>query len=284
MGIERVAVLGAGIMGNGIAQVSAAAGYEVRLRDVEQGFLERGLGTMRKSLERMAKKGNVAPDAVEQILGRVKPTTDLREAVDGADLVIEAIPEDLQLKRNTFRELGEICRPGAILASNTSNFSITNIASASGRPEQVIGMHYFNPPALMNLIEVVRGLETSEETLQSVLGFAASCGKKTVVCKDSQGFITSRMIAVWLVEAERILEEGIASREDIDTACRLAFNHPMGPFELADFSGLDTKLAVSDAMAQMFGERFRSPQTVRNLVAAGHVGRKSGRGWYDYSR
>lgn len=284
MGIQRVAVLGGGIMGNGIAQVAAVAGYDVCLRDVEESFLERAVATIRKSLERMAKKGSITQEAVPQILGRVKSTTDFTVAVQDADLVIEAIPENLELKRATFRELGEVCRPEAILASNTSNFSITNIASVTGRADKVVGMHYFNPPAMMNLIEVVRGLETSEETLQTVLAFAAACGKKTVVCKDSQGFITSRMINLWLVEAERILEEGIASKEDIDTACRLAFNHPMGPFELADFSGLDTKLAVSDAMTQMFGERFRSPQTIRNLVAAGHVGRKAGRGWYDYSK
>jgi 3-hydroxybutyryl-CoA dehydrogenase len=284
MEIKRVAVLGGGIMGNGIAQVSAAAGYYVCLRDVEDRFLERALAAIGKSLERLAKKGSIVQDAVSQILGRIGATTELKEAVQDADLVIEAIPENLELKRATFKDLGETCRPETILASNTSNFSITNIASVTGRAGKVIGMHYFNPPAMMNLIEVVRGLETSEETLQTVLAFAATCGKKTVVCKDSQGFITSRMINLWLVEAERILEEGVATKEDIDTACRLAFNHPMGPFELADFSGLDTKLAVADAMSQMFGERFRSPQTIRNLVAAGHLGRKSGRGWYNYSK
>lgn len=283
MEIKRVAVLGGGIMGNGIAQVSAAGGYDVCLRDIEDRFLERALAAIGKSLGRLAKKGSIEQDAVSQTLGRIRATTDLKEAVQDADLVIEAIPENLELKRATFEALGEACRPEAILASNTSNFSITNLASVSGRAGKVIGMHYFNPPAMMNLIEVVRGLETSEETLETVLAFAGACGKKTVVCKDSQGFITSRMINVWLVEAERILEEGVATKEDIDTACRLAFNHPMGPFELADFSGLDTKLAVADAMAQMFGERFRSPQTVRNLVAAGRLGRKTGRGWYDYA-
>ncbi|MBI5014967.1 MAG: 3-hydroxyacyl-CoA dehydrogenase family protein [Deltaproteobacteria bacterium] len=284
MEIKRIAVLGAGIMGNGIAQVSAAAGYEVFLRDVEDRFLQRARETMEKSLDRMAKKGKIAEEEVAKILGRVKGTTDFGEAVSEADLVIEAVPENLELKRSTFRDLAGACRPETILASNTSNFSITNLASVTGRAANVIGMHYFNPPAMMNLIEVVRGLDTSDETLQVVLDFAARCGKKTVVCKDSQGFITSRMINLWLVEAERILEEGVATREDIDAACRLAFNHPMGPFELADFSGLDTKLAVADAMCQMFGDRFRSPQTVRNLVSAGYLGRKSGKGWYDYSK
>jgi len=199
-------------------------------------------------------------------------------------LVIEAIPENLDLKKATFKDLDGFCRPQTILGSNTSNFSITAIGAVTQRPQKVIGLHYFNPPAMMKLIEVVRGVETSEETLQTALEFAKKSGKETVVCKDSQGFITSRIINLWLTEAERILEEGIASKEDIDKACRLAFNHPMGPFELADFSGLDTKLYVADALNQSFGDRFRSTQTLRNLVAAGHLGRKRGKGWFEYSK
>ncbi len=284
MEIKKVAVLGSGIMGNGIAQVTAAAGYQVALRDIEDAFLQGAMARIEKSLNRLAKADKIAQDEVAQILGRIHPTTDFQEAVGDADLVIEAIPENLELKRATFQELEAACGPHTILASNTSNFSLTNLASVTKRPEKVVGLHYFNPPAMMKLIEVVRGLETSDETLRIVLDFAARCGKETVVCKDSQGFITSRIIAIWLVEAERILEEGLATREDIDKACRLAFNHPMGPFELADFSGLDTKLSVSDALTAAFGERFRSPQNVRNLVSAEHLGRKSGRGWYDYSK
>ncbi len=198
--------------------------------------------------------------------------------------MIEAIPEDLDLKKDTFRDLDRFCRPEAILSSNTSNFSITALAAATRRPEKVVGLHYFNPPAMMKLIEIVQGLETSDETLETVLEFARKSGKETVLCKDSQGFITSRIINLWLTEAERILEEGIATKEDIDKACRLAFNHPMGPFELADFSGLDTKLYVADALNQSFGDRFRSSQTLRTMVAAGHLGRKSGKGWYKYSK
>ena len=284
MEIKKVAVLGSGIMGNGIAQVTAAAGYQVAVRDIEDSLLQGAMARIEKSLNRLAKAGKIAQDEVAQILGRIHPTTDFQEAVGAADLVIEAIPENLELKRATFQELEAACGPDTILASNTSNFSLTNLASVTKRPEKVVGLHYFNPPAMMKLIEVVRGLETSDETLRIVLDFAARCGKETVVCKDSQGFITSRIIAIWLVEAERILEEGLATREDIDKACRLAFNHPMGPFELADFSGLDTKLSVSDALTAAFGERFRSPQNVRNLVSAEHLGRKSGRGWYDYSK
>ncbi|GAB4264405.1 MAG: 3-hydroxyacyl-CoA dehydrogenase NAD-binding domain-containing protein [Deferrisomatales bacterium] len=283
MEIDRVTVLGAGIMGHGIAQVSAAAGCEVVLVDVGEEVLQSARARMEKSLQRMVKAGRLAPEAVGPILGRVRTTTEVETGVEEADLVIEAVPEDLELKKTVFGRLDRACRPEALLATNTSNFSITAIAAATKRPDKVIGLHYFNPPAVMRLIEVVRGLETSEETLGAALAFAERCGKETVVCTDSQGFITSRMINLWLVEAERILAEGVATKEDIDKACRLAFNHPMGPFELADFSGLDTALSVADALAQAFGERFRSPQTLRNLVAAGRLGRKTGRGWYDYS-
>lgn len=284
MEIKRIAVLGSGIMGHGIAQVSAAAGYEVTMRDVEDQFLQKAMANMEKSLTRMVKAGKVSLEEVPNIFGRYRITTDLSEAVRDADLVIEAIPENLDLKKTTFKDLNRLCRPEAILSSNTSNFSITVLAAVTQRPEKVVGLHYFNPPSMMKLIEVVRGLETSDETMETVLKFAQKSGKETVLCKDSQGFITSRIINLWLTEAERILEEGIASKEDIDKACRLAFNHPMGPFELADFSGLDTKLYVADALNQSFGDRFRSTQTVRNLVAAGHLGRKSGRGWYNYNK
>jgi len=271
-------------MGNGIAQVSAVAGYEVFLRDIEDSFIQKGMANIEKSLSRMVKAGKMQEQEVPKILGRLKTTTDLKKAVQDADLVVEAIPENLELKKQIFRDLDAFCRPQAILGSNTSNFSITAIAAATNRPQQVIGLHYFNPPAMMRLIEVVRGVETSEETLQTALEFAKKSGKETVICKDSQGFITSRIINLWLTEAERILEEGIATREDIDKACRLAFNHPMGPFELADFSGLDTKLYVSDALNQSFGDRFRSSQSLKNLVSAGHLGRKAGKGWFKYSK
>lgn len=284
MEVKQIGVIGAGIMGHGIAQVSATTGFKVVLRDVEERFLKNAMANMEKSLGRMVKAGKIAQEEVRKILGRIQTTTDLNTAVQGADLVIEAAPETLELKKSIFRDLDNFCKAEAILGTNTSNFSITAIAAVTKRPQKVIGLHYFNPPAMMKLIEIVRGMETSEETLQVALDFARKSGKETVVCKDSQGFITSRMINLWMVEAERILEEGIATKEDIDKACCLAFNHPMGPFELSDFSGLDTKLYVSDALTQSFGERFRSTQSVRNLVAAGHLGRKSGKGWYVYSK
>ncbi len=283
MVIKKVSVLGAGIMGNGIAQVSATAGYEVYLRDVEDRFVKNGVANVEKSLGRWVKAGKITQEEASKILGKIQTTTDLKKAVQDADLVVEAVTEDLYLKKSIFGDLGNFCPPQAILASNTSNFSITAIAAASKRPQKVIGTHFFNPPAMMKLIEVIRGLETSDETLQTVLEFAKKCGKETIVCKDSQGFVTTRMINIWLTEAQHILEEGIATREDIDKACRLAFNHPMGPFELNDFSGLDTQVYVSEALTQSFGDRFRSTQSLKNLVAAGHLGRKSGRGWFDYS-
>lgn len=284
MEIKRIAVLGAGIMGSGIAQVSAIAGYDVFMRDVDDQYLQKAMATIEKSLSRMAKAGKVSQEEIPQILGRVKTTTDLKNAVQDVDLVIEAIPENFELKKATFKDLDQFCRPEALLTTNTSNFSITAIAAVTQRPEKVVGLHYFNPPAMMKLIEIVLGLETSEETLGTVLEFARKSGKETVLCKDSQGFITSRIINLWVTEAERILEEGIASKEDIDKACRLAFNHPMGPFELADLTGLDTKLYVADSLNQSFGDRFRSTQSVRNLVAARHFGRKSGKGWYNYNK
>ena len=284
MEIKKVAVLGSGIMGHGIAQVSATAGYQVSLRDVEEGLLQKAMANMEKSLGRMAKAGKLPQEEIPVILKRIRTTTDLESAVKEADLVVEAIPENLDLKKATFQDLDRFCKPEAILSSNTSNVSITVLASVTKRPDKVVGLHYFNPPAMMKLIEVVRALETSEQTLETVLAFARQSGKETVLCKDSQGFITSRIINLWLTEAEKILEEGIATREDIDKACRLAFNHPMGPFELADFSGLDTKLYVADALLQSFGDRFRSSQTLRNMVAARHHGRKTGKGWYDYNK
>lgn len=279
--IKKVGVLGAGIMGHGITQVCAQAGCEVVLRDIDQKYLDRGLDNIKKSVGKFVEKGKMQKAEADAALGRIRTSTKLAELKD-ADFIIEAIPENLNLKKETFAELDKICRPDAIFASNTSQLSITAIATAA-RPAKFIGMHWFNPPQLMRLIEVIRGLLTSDETLQVTLDFSKRLGKETVVCKDSQGFITTRAINAFRLECIRIYEEGIASIEDIDKAIKLAFNHPMGPFELADFGGLDTILAINEAMTQVFGDRFRPPQTIRKMVAAGHYGRKSGRGFYDYT-
>lgn len=283
MAVRNIAVIGSGIMGNGIAQVASQAGYQVTLHDVAQEALGKALETIRKSVNRFVKKGELADKAANEILGRITPTQDLASAVSGADYVIEAIAESLDLKCRIFESIDKTAPEHAVIASNTSQYSITALASATKRPKQVVGTHFFNPPVLMRLIEVVRGLETSEDTLNTTLEIARRMGKEVVVCKDSQGFITSRLINLWCNEAERIVEEGIATAEEVDKACRLAFNHPMGPMQLTDFSGLDTRLKASLAMEETLGERFKPTQSLRRLVNAGHLGRKSGRGFYDYS-
>jgi len=283
MEVKNIGVIGAGIMGHGIAQVAATSGLQVLLQDVSEGVLGKALESMQRSLGRMVKKGTLKTDEVDVIIGRVQTTVDLARAVERADFVIEAVTENLDLKYRIFEQADRLAPKQAILASNTSQYSITGLAAATNRPDKVIGTHFFNPPVIMKLIEVVRAFDTSEETLAVTLQMAQRMGKEVVVCKDSQGFITSRMINLWLTEAERILEEGIATKEDIDKACRLAFNHPMGPFELNDFSGLDTRLNVSLALEEVLGGRFKPTQILRNLVRAGCLGRKSGRGFYDYT-
>lgn len=284
MKINTIAVIGSGIMGNGIAQVAATAGYEVSLHDISQAALDNALKTVRHSLAKMVKKERLDAEGADNIFKRIHPTGEINAAAEGADFVVEAVSEDFDLKCRIFDKLDRLAPEETILGSNTSQFSITSLAAMTQRPEQVIGVHFFNPPVMMRLIEVVKGLQTSEETAQAVLEIAKRMQKEVVVCKDSQGFITSRMINLWVNEAERILEEGIASSEDIDKACRLAFNHPMGPFELSDFSGLDTRLMVNSSLEEAFGERFKPTQTLRNFVRAGRLGRKTGRGFYDYTK
>lgn len=282
MSIKRIAVMGAGTMGNGISQVAATAGFDVVMRDVNEASIARGIGLIDRSLARFVKSGRLNEQQAESVRGRITTTTSIAEAVQGADYVVEAIPEIIDLKRALFKELDAIVPPSIVLASNTSNLSITSIASATQHPQRVIGMHWFNPPVMMKLIEVVRGLETTDETLRVTLDLCQRLGKETVTCKDAQGFITTRAIAAFRLECYRIYEEGIATKEDIDKAMRLGFNHPMGPFELADFNGLDISWHVSLALTEAFGERFRPPTCYRNMINAGRLGRKTGKGWYEY--
>ncbi|MEJ2665705.1 MAG: 3-hydroxyacyl-CoA dehydrogenase family protein [Deinococcales bacterium] len=268
--IGRVTVLGAGTMGGGIATLLLQSGLHVAVYDVVDAARE-------AAAVRIAKRNEAADVAT-----RLRLTGDLEEAVTDADFVIEAAPEQLELKRRLFAEVDRLAPAGAILASNTSELSLTAIAAATGRPDRVIGMHWFNPPERMALVEIVRALQTSDATLEATRALAQRCGKTTVTVADRQGFVTTRAVAALLLEGVRMLEEGVAGAEDIDTAVKLGLNHPMGPLELSDYIGLDTMLLIAESLAEALGERFRPPQTLRKLVEAGRLGRKSGRGFYDY--
>ena len=282
MEVKTICVLGAGTMGNGIAQVAAQSGYEVVLRDISDDLLVRGMGNIKRSLERLAKAGQLEVARIEPILSRIRATTDMAAAARAAQVVIEAAPEKLELKQSIFKELDQICTPETILASNTSGISITSIASATQHRGRVIGMHWFNPAPIMRLIEIVRGLETSDETIQAVQDLSTRLGKQAVVVQDSHGFIVTRVLTPFLLECWKMLEEGIATKEDIDTAIKLGLNHPMGPFELTDFIGLDVELSVCEDMRRVFGDKFVPPQRLRQLVESGYLGRKTGRGFYKY--
>jgi 3-hydroxybutyryl-CoA dehydrogenase len=270
--IETIAVIGAGIMGGGIAAVCLAGGYRVHLHDPNRAALEQARARVAKRYE---------GDDLDQ---RFDIHYQLEGAVEGCDLVIEAVPERLELKRDVFRRLDEAAPAHAVLASNTSELSITAIAGATRRPDRVVGMHWFNPPERMKLIEMVRAVHSSREAVEAVTAVAHRCGKTTVLVRDRQGFVTTRALAALLTESMRMLEEGVASKADIDTAVKLGLNHPMGPLELADYVGLDTMLFIGESLTEALGERFRPPQVLRKLVEAGRLGRKSGTGFYNYEQ
>jgi 3-hydroxybutyryl-CoA dehydrogenase len=278
--MNRVVVVGGGIMGNGIAQVVATAGLGVTLVDISSEALDRARARIEKSLARSVKAERMSPEDAAATSARLTFSTEIDAEADHA---IETVVEDLDVKRKVLAQLDEALRDDVIIASNTSQFSISLLAAATSRPDRVIGSHWFNPPPVMQLIEIIRGVETSDETLATTVSLAERYGKQTVVCdKDTPGFITSRLIIALGLEAMRIVEEGIASVEDVNTACRLGFGHAMGPLDTMDFSGLDTALHVADAMRDSYGERFLAPQNLRVLVNGGHLGRKTSRGFTRY--
>jgi len=279
----RLAVIGAGLMGSGIAQVAAQAGWQVTLRDLNDAAIQRGLQAIRASLEKFASKGTISAEDVEATLSRISPTTDLDAAAE-ADIVVEAVFEQLEVKQEVFRELDRICRPDAVLATNTSAIPITQIAAATERPESVVGTHFFSPVPMMKLCELVRGYKTSDDTLARARAFAEEVGKTCVVVnRDIAGFVTTRLIAALVVEAVKLVESGVISPEDLDTACRLGFGHAMGPLATTDLTGVDVLLhATRNIYADTADEKFFPPELLTRMVAAGDLGRKTGRGFYTY--
>lgn len=283
MPIKKVGVLGCGLMGSGIAQVSAQAAYETVVREVEQPFLDKGFKGIEKSLGKFVEKGTLSAADRDACVGRLKGTTSLEDLAD-CDIVIEAIIENAQLKRDTYAQLDKIVKPEALFASNTSSLTITELSMATARPKQFVGLHFFNPVPMMKLVEVVRTILTSDETFDAAFQFAKSLGKEPVACRDNSGFIVNRLLVPYILDAIRAFEEGVGSIEDIDKAMMLGCGYPMGPFTLLDFVGLDTTYYITHVMFDEYREkRFASPALLRKMVLAGRLGRKSGAGFYDYS-
>ena len=286
MDIKKLGVVGAGAMGNGIAQLAAQIGCDVVMRDIEDAFVERGMKNIDRFLSRSVEKGKLESKEKDAILGRITGTTDMSRLKD-VDFVIEAVIEDLELKKSVFKELDELCRPEVVLASNTSSMSLTEIAAATKRPENVCGMHFFNPVPLMRLVEVIRGYATSDETVAITTDLAKKMGKTTVeVKKDSPGFIVNRIMIPHMVEAIKIVEEGIATKEDVDIAVKNGLNYPMGPFELMDLTGIDICYFVNEYFHKELNKELKwvSPNLFKTMIRANKLGRKTGEGWYDYSK
>ena len=280
--VNTIAVIGAGIMGRGIAHVAALGGYRTILEDILPASLRRAESEIRANLHKGVELGKLDRVAADEALARIQFAGSVEEAARDADLVIEAVPEEMESKIEIFTLLDKICRPSTILASNTSSLSITEIASVTYRPRKCVGMHFFNPVHKMKLLEVVRALETDDETIEAAHEVGARMGKEVVVIKESPGFITSRINAMIGNEAFYMLQEGIASAEDIDKALKLGLNHPMGPFELVDLVGLDTRLHILEYLHKSLGEKFRPAPLLVQHVKAGRVGRKAGRGVFEY--
>ncbi len=283
MAIRKVGVVGCGLMGSGIAQVSAAAGFETVVREANQELLDKGLKGIEKNLNRLAEKGTITEAAKSEIRGRLKGAKGI-EDLETCDVIVEAIIENLPAKHELFRVLDEICPPSTIFASNTSSLTITEIATATKRPQRFVGLHFFNPVPVMKLVEVVRTIATDPAVYEEMVAFGAKLGKTPVRAHDSTGFIVNRLLVPYLLDAIRALEEGVGSIEDIDNSMKLGCGHPMGPLTLLDFVGLDTTYYISQIMFDEFKERrFAAPPLLKRMVLAGWNGKKSGRGFYDYS-
>lgn len=282
-GVKTVGVVGCGLMGSGIVQVSAQAGLKTIVREADQAFLDKGLGRIKKFLDDGVTKGKVTAEDRDKTLANVSGTVKL-EDLAGCDLVIEAVTENIEVKKTVFSTLDAVCAPDAVLATNTSSLSVTEIAAFAKKPERVLGLHFFNPVPLMKLVEIVRALSTNDAAFERAKGYVETIGKTPVIVKDAPGFVVNRLLVPYILDAIRVYESGLATKEDIDNGMKLGCGYPMGPLQLLDFVGLDTTYYIANIMFEEFREaRFAPPPLLKRMVLAGHLGRKSGRGFYDYT-
>ncbi len=283
MNVQTIGIIGCGLMGSGIAEVAAKSGFQVLVREFDESLVSRQMDRVAKSMERAVAKGKMTAAERETAWSKISAAAGLDDSLAVCDLVIEAIPEEIGLKRQVFRTLDTLCPAQTILASNTSSISVIELAAVTRRPTKVLGMHFFNPVPVMPLLELVRTVQTDDETLAVARAVGERMGKKMIVAQDAPGFVVNRLLIPYMLDGIRVYEQGLASREDIDAGMMMGANHPMGPLTLSDFVGLDTTLSVADVLFDELGEtRFKAPTLLRRLVSAGHLGRKSGHGFYDY--